>query len=51
VGAAAVKSGALAKLWKVLVFGALAAAAAIKKVLASVFGSKESTTEATTAAQ
>ena len=51
VGAAAVKSGALAKLWKLLVFGALAAVAAIKKVLASVFGSKEATTQATTPAQ
>ncbi|MGB2717409.1 MAG: DUF2167 domain-containing protein [Vicinamibacterales bacterium] len=51
VGAAAVKSGALGKLWKVIVFGALAAVAAIKKVLASVFGSKESTTQATTTAQ
>lgn len=51
VGAAAVKSGALAKLWKVLVFGALAALAAIKKLLASIFGSKESPTQATTTAQ
>lgn len=51
VGAAAVKSGALGKLWKVIVLGALAAVAAIKKVLASVFGSKESTTQATTTAQ
>jgi uncharacterized membrane-anchored protein len=51
VGAAAVKSGALGKLWKLLVFGALAVAAAIKKFLASVFGSKEPATEATTPAQ
>jgi uncharacterized membrane-anchored protein len=50
VGAAAVKSGALAKLWKLLVVGALAAVAAIKKALASVFGSKESPTQATTTA-
>jgi len=50
VGAAAVKSGALAKLWKLLVVGALAAVAAIKKALASVFGSKESPTQATNTA-
>lgn len=51
VGAAAVKSGALGKLWKLLVVGVLAAIAAIKKVLGAVFGSKESQTQATTAAQ
>ena len=41
VGAAAAKSGLLGKLWKALVFGALAVAAALKRFLASIFGSKE----------
>lgn len=40
-GAAAVKSGLLQKIWKLLVFGAVAVAAALKKVLASVFGKRD----------
>jgi uncharacterized membrane-anchored protein len=41
VGAAAAKSGLLGKLWKLLVVGFLAAVAAIKRAVASVFGSKK----------
>ena len=51
VGAAAVKSGLLGKIWKALVFGALAVAAALKRVLGSLFGSKEEKTEASATAQ
>jgi uncharacterized membrane-anchored protein len=51
VGAAAAKSGLLGKIWKVLVFGVLAVGAALKRILASVFGSKESGSEANAAAQ
>lgn len=40
VGAAAAKSGLLSKLWKLLVVGALALVAAVKRVLGAVFGSK-----------
>jgi uncharacterized membrane-anchored protein len=50
VGAAAVKSGLLGKLWKALVFGALAVVAALKRFFAALFGSKEKT-EAGAAAQ
>ena len=46
VGAAAVKSGLLGKLWKVLVFGVLAVGAALKKFLSGLFGSKEPQVEA-----
>ena len=41
VGAAAAKSGLLGKLWKALVFGAIAVAAALKRFLAGIFRSKE----------
>jgi uncharacterized membrane-anchored protein len=41
VGAAAAKSGLLGKLWKAIVLGAVAVAAALKRFLASIFGSKE----------
>jgi uncharacterized membrane-anchored protein len=41
-GAVAVKSGLFQKLWKVIVFGVVAAAAALKKVLAGLFGKKDS---------
>jgi uncharacterized membrane-anchored protein len=40
-GAALAKSGLLGKIWKLLVVGAAAALAAIKRALASVFGKKE----------
>jgi uncharacterized membrane-anchored protein len=40
-GAALAKSGVLAKLWKVIVFGAVAALAAIKKFMSALFGKKE----------
>ena len=43
VGAAAVKSGLLGKLWKALVFGAVAVAAFLKRILGAMFGSKENT--------
>jgi len=39
-GAALAKSGLLAKLWKVLVFGAVAAVAALKRVLGALSGKK-----------
>jgi uncharacterized membrane-anchored protein len=39
-GAALAKSGLLAKMWKVLVFGAIAAFAAFKRVFGSLFGKK-----------
>jgi uncharacterized membrane-anchored protein len=48
-GAALVKSGLLAKLWKFLVFGAVAAFATIRKFLASLFGKKEPETPPTPA--
>jgi uncharacterized membrane-anchored protein len=51
VGAAAVKSGALGKLWKALVLGVIAVGAALKKVLASLFGSKDDRTEASAPTQ
>ncbi len=41
-GAVAVKSGLFQKLWKVIVFGVVAAAAALKKVLGGLFGKKDS---------
>jgi uncharacterized membrane-anchored protein len=40
-GAALAKSGLLAKFWKVIVVGALAVLAAIKKVLGAIFGKKD----------
>jgi uncharacterized membrane-anchored protein len=43
VGAAAVKSGLLGKLWKAIVFGAVAVAAFLKRILGAMFGSKENT--------
>ena len=51
VGAAAVKSGLLGKIWKALVFAVLAVGAALKRLFASVFGSKEEKTEAGAPAQ
>jgi uncharacterized membrane-anchored protein len=51
VGAAAAKSGLLGKLWKVLVFGALAVGAALKRFVSTLFGSKESNPEASASAQ
>jgi uncharacterized membrane-anchored protein len=48
-GAALAKSGVLAKLWKFIVFGALAVVAAIKKMLG--FGGKKEAESAGTAAQ
>ena len=45
-GAALAKSGLLGKLWKLLVFGAVAALAAVKRVLAAVFGKKQTDTPA-----
>ncbi len=51
VGAAAVKSGALGKLWKLVVFGVLAGIAALKKLVAGLFGSKEPESQAGAAAQ
>jgi uncharacterized membrane-anchored protein len=51
VGAAAAKSGLLGKLWKVLVFGAIAVAASAKRLLASLFGSKDARPEASASAQ
>ena len=39
-GAALAKSGLLAKMWKAIVLGAIAAFAGLKKVLAGVFGKK-----------
>ena len=51
VGAAAVKSGALGKLWKLIVFGVLAALAFVKKILSAAFGSKQPEPQAGTAAQ
>ena len=48
-GAALAKSGLLGKLWKFLVFGAIAALAAIRKVVASLFGKKEPEIPATPA--
>lgn len=51
VGAAAAKSGLLGKLWKALVFGALAVAAALKRMLSAMFGSKESEQQASASAQ
>jgi uncharacterized membrane-anchored protein len=44
-GAALAKSGLLGKIWKLLVFGAIAALAAIKRVIAALFGRKESVAE------
>lgn len=41
VGAAAAKSGLLGKLWKVIVFGVVALGAFLKRLLSSLFGSKE----------
>jgi uncharacterized membrane-anchored protein len=43
VGAAAVKTGILQKIWKVLVFAIVAVGAALKKLFASVFGKREKT--------
>jgi uncharacterized membrane-anchored protein len=40
-GAALAKSGILAKFWKLIVFGALAALAALKKVFSAIFGGKK----------
>ena len=51
VGAAAVKSGLLGKIWKALVFAVLAVGAALKRFFASVFGSKAEKTEAGAPAQ
>jgi hypothetical protein len=52
MGEGAVKSGLLGKVWKLLVvFGALAVAAAVKRFFSAVFGSKEAKTEAGAAAQ
>lgn len=48
-GAALAKSGLLGKIWKLLVFGAIAAFAAIKRVLAALFGRKQSEEPANTA--
>ena len=48
-GAALAKSGMLGKLWKLIVFGAIAAMAAIKRVLAAVFGKKPTEEPAGTA--
>jgi uncharacterized membrane-anchored protein len=48
-GAALAKSGLLGKIWKLLVLGAIAAMAAIKRVLGAVFGSKKSEEPASTA--
>jgi uncharacterized membrane-anchored protein len=43
-GAALAKSGVLAKLWKLIVFGLVAVGAALKKFLKSAFGRKEDVT-------
>lgn len=51
VGAAAAKSGLLGKVWKLLVFGAIAVAAAAKRMLAALFGSKDARPEASASAQ
>jgi uncharacterized membrane-anchored protein len=40
-GAVLAKSGLLGKLWKVIVFGAVAVLASLRKVFASLFGKKE----------
>jgi uncharacterized membrane-anchored protein len=41
-GAVAVKTGLLQKFWKLIVFGAVAVAASLKKFVAGLFGKKES---------
>jgi uncharacterized membrane-anchored protein len=51
VGAAAAKSGLLGKLWKVLVLGAIAAAAAIKRFFSALFGGKRRPEEQTSPSQ
>jgi uncharacterized membrane-anchored protein len=48
-GAALAKSGLLGKIWKLIVLGAIAALAAIKRVLAAVFGGKRGEESANTA--
>jgi len=48
-GAALAKSGLLGKVWKLIVFGAIAALAAIKRLLAAVFGGKRGEESANTA--
>jgi hypothetical protein len=51
VGAAAVKSGALGKLWKAIAVAAIAALAGLKRILASLFGSKQQESQASASAQ
>ena len=51
VGAAAVKSGALGKLWKLLAVGVVAALAGLKRILGAVFGSKQPETQPSAPAQ
>ena len=48
-GAALAKSGLLAKMWKAIVLGAIAAFAGLKKILAGVFGKKSAEETASTA--
>jgi len=43
VGAAAMKSGALAKLWKVIVVGVVALVGAIRRLLSKLFGTSDQT--------
>jgi uncharacterized membrane-anchored protein len=51
VGAAAVKSGALGKLWKLLAVGVLAGLAGLKRILGAIFGSKQPETQPSATAQ
>ncbi len=51
VGAAAAKSGLLGKLWKLLVLGAVALAAAFKRLAAALFGSRDPRPEPSAPAQ